>query len=179
MKNITLSQIGKRVLFILAIAMVFSFSADAQRIAYVDVNRLLETMPEYQKSQKELDQTAAKWRQDIAQEYDVIKGMYNKYQAEQVLMSDDMRTQKEEEIMNAEKRVREMQKQKFGPEGALFKKRQDLVRPIQEKVYTTIEDYANEKGYDFIFDKSASSGMIFSNARYDKTDDLLQKLGLK
>lgn len=179
MKNTTLKSLSKKLFLGLAFTLMLAFTTQAQRIAYVDVNKVLESMSDYQKAQSDLDKTAATWRQDIAQEYDKIKGMYNKYQAEQVLMSDDMRQTKEDEIMQAEKRVREMQKQKFGPEGALFKKRQDLVRPIQERVYSAIEDYANEKGYDFIFDKSASSGMIFSNARYDKTDDLMSKLGIK
>ncbi len=78
--------------------------------------------------------------------------------------------------MEAEKQVREMQKEKFGPEGALFQRRQELVRPIQEKVYGAIEEYATERGYDFIFDKSGSAGMIFSNPQYDKTSDILEKL---
>ena len=102
--------------------------------------------------------------------------MYNRYQAEQVLLSDEVRRQKEEEIMNKEKEVREMQKKKFGPEGDLFKKRQELVAPIQEKVYSAIENFANDKGFDFIFDKGAASGMLFSNERYDKTEDILKEL---
>ena len=125
-----------------------------------------------------MDNLAAKWRREISEEYDKIKGMYNRYQAEQVLMSDDTRQQKEEEITNKEKEVREMQKNKFGPDGALFKKRQELVRPVQDKVYNAIEEYAGEKGFDFIFDKSGNAGMIFSNERYDKTEDILKELGL-
>ena len=78
--------------------------------------------------------------------------------------------------MVKEKEVRDMQKQKFGPEGALFKKRQELVEPIQERVYAAIENFANDKGFDFIFDKGSASGMIFSNERYDKTDDVLKEL---
>ncbi len=156
-----------------------SATISAQRIATVDINRVLETMPEYQKAQDELDKQAKEWRQDIAQEYDVIKGMYSKYQAEQVLLSDEMRQKREDEIMEKERQVRELQKKKFGPEGDLFRKRQELVNPIQEKVYTAIEKYSNEKGYDFIFDKGGASGIIFANSRYDKTDDILDELGLK
>ena len=170
---------GTRLLFVFAFAAMFSFtSASAQKIAYVDIDKILDGMSEYKAAQKKIDDLAAKWRRQIAEEYDVIKGMYNRYQAEQVLLSDEVRRQKEEEIMQKEKEVRELQKQKFGPEGALFQKRQELVRPIQEKVYTAIEEYANNKGYDFIFDKGSSSGMIFSNARYDKTEDILKELGL-
>ena len=163
------------------LSIAFAFLAAAtttfgQRLATVDVNRILESIEEYQAAQSELDRLASKWRQEIAQEYDVIKGLYNRYQGEQVLLSDEARRQREEEIMNKEKAVRDLQKERFGPEGELFKRRQDLVRPIQEKVYGAIEDYAKERGFDFIFDKSSATGMIFSNNEFDKTDDILKRL---
>lgn len=157
----------------------FAFAAQAQRIAYVDVKVILESIDEYQKAQDELDKIAATWRQEIAQEYDKIKGEYNRYQAEQVLLSDEARSKKEDEIMEMEKRVREMQKDKFGPEGALFLKRKELVEPIQDRVYAAIEDFAGEKGYDFIFDKGGSTGMIFASPSYDKTNEVLEKLKRK
>lgn len=169
----------KKIVLSFALIGFLAFTSTAQRIAYVDIGSILESLPEYTKAQRDLDKTAATWRQEIAQEYDKIKGMYNKYQAEQVLMSDDMRKQKEDEIMQAEDAVRELQKRKFGPEGALFKKRQDLVQPIQERVYSSIEDYASEKGFDFIFDQNGSAGMIFANPKYDKTEDIKSKLGIK
>ena len=153
-----------------------SANLQAQKIAVVDINAVLESMDDYKNAQTELDRTASQWRQEIAQEYDKIKGMYSKYQAEMVLMSDDMKRQKEDEIMAKEQQVREMQKQKFGPEGALFKKRKDLVQPIQDKVYDAIEKYAGERGYDFIFDKSSASGIIFNNSRFDKTEDILTRI---
>ncbi|MBK8703717.1 MAG: OmpH family outer membrane protein [Saprospiraceae bacterium] len=161
------------------LVMSLAFSANAQRIACVDVNKILESIQEYKDAQDELDRQANKWRQDIAQEYDVIKGMYNRYQAEQVLLSDEARRQREEEITNKEKEVRDMQKAKFGPEGELFKRRQELVRPIQDKVYSAIEDYAAERGFDFIFDKGGSAGIIFSSAQYDKTSEVLERLKKK
>ncbi|MDX2136322.1 MAG: OmpH family outer membrane protein [Saprospiraceae bacterium] len=146
--------------------------AHAQRIAYVDVNAILESIPEYQKAQESLDKLATQWRQEIAKEQDVVKGMYSKYQAEQVLMSEDMKKKREEEIMNKEKEVREMQRQKFGPEGALFKKREELVKPIQDKVYNSIAQYAEDKGFEFIFEKGSASGMLFADPKYDKTEDV-------
>ena len=149
----------------------------AQRIAVVDIQAILESMNEYQDAQQQLDQTAAQWRQEIAQEYDKIKTMFNKYQAEQVLLSDEARKAKEQEIYDAEQAVREMQKDKFGPEGELFRRRQDLVRPIQDRVYGAIEDYADERGYDFIFDKAGAGGLIYSNEEYDKTSDIIRKVG--
>ena len=151
-------------------------SIQAQKIAYVDVNSILESIEEYQQAQEELDRQANVWRQEVAQAYDEIKGMYNRYQAEQVLLSEDERTRREEEIMNKEKQVRDLQRDYFGPEGQLFQMRQELVRPIQDRVYAAIEAYANERGYDFIFDRSSQTGMIFSNPQYDKTQDILGRL---
>lgn len=167
---------GKFFALALGLILAFSTASSAQRIAYVDVNRILESFKEYQDAQSELDRVASKWRQEIAQEYDVIKGLYNRYQAEQVLLSEDARRQREDEIMNREKEVRDLQKARFGPEGELFRRRQEMVRPIQERVYRAIESYATERGYDFIFDKSGSAGIIFFSPAYDKTDDILSRL---
>jgi len=179
MNKKTIKFMGRRILFMFALVMLTSVSMMAQKIASIDVNAILESMPEYQTAQKQLDNQAAKWRQDIAKEYDKIKGMYNKYQAESVMMTDDMRKQKEDEIMAQEKQVRDMQKSKFGPDGALFEKRQELVAPIQEQVYTAIEEYASDKGLDYIFDSGSATGIIFANPRYDKTDDIKKKLGIR
>jgi outer membrane protein len=162
----------KKIVSTLLICVAFVGLTHAQRIAYVDVTAILEGLPEYQKAQEQLDKVATQWRQEIAQEQDKIKGMYSKYQAEQVLLSDDMKRQREEEIMNKEKDVRELQRQRFGPEGALFKKREELVKPIQDKVYGAITRYAEDKGFEFIFDKGSASGMLFADKRYDKTEEV-------
>lgn len=164
------------ILIILPLILLSSTFSSAQKIATVDINLILESLDDYKQAQDELDKIASKWRQEIEQEFDKVKGLYNKYQAEQVLMSEEMRRQTEEDIITKEKDIRELQKTKFGPEGELFKKRQDLVRPVQDKVYGVIEAYANERGFDFIFDKSSSSGIIFANPAYDKTDDLLKRI---
>ncbi len=169
----------KRILLAAAAALVLTFSANAQKIAIVDINQVLNSLTDYKKAQDDLDKIAQKWRGEIAQQQDVIKGLYNRYQAEQVLLNDTQRKQREEEIMNKEKEVREAQRVKFGSEGELFKRRQELVKPIQDKVYAAIERFANEKGYDLILDKSSSAGLIFANPTYDKTSqvvDLVKKM---
>ena len=166
----------KNTIFALLLTVGFAFSAQAQRIAYVNVDAILESIAEYQEAQKELDELAARWRTEIAGEYDNIKGEYNRYQAEQVLLSDEARQTKEEEIMELEKKVREMQKERFGPNGLLFEKRKELVQPIQDRVYAAIQDYAGDRGYDFIFDNSGSAGIIFANPEYDKTNDVVDKI---
>lgn len=165
----------KKYIFILSALFIMSTSTlTAQRIAVVDIDQVLESLEDYQIAQKELDRVAAEWRQEIAQDYDAIKGMYNKYQAEQVLLSDEVRKQREEEIVAKEKSVRDKQKQRFGPDGALFKRRQELVQPIQDMVYSIIEDYANDRDFDFILDKGSASGILFANSRFDKTEDIIK-----
>ena len=166
--KIIIRKIATTTLFFLAITAF----ATAQRIAVVDVTAILESLPEYQKAQEQLDKVATTWRQEIAQEQDKVKGMYSKFQAEQVLLSEEMKKTREEEIMAKEKEVREMQRQKFGPEGALFKKREELVKPIQDKVYGTIERFAQDKGFEYIFDKGSASGMLFADKKNDKTEDI-------
>lgn len=165
---------------IFLVLLIFAFGSvtqlSAQRIAIVDITKVLEELPDYKTAQTDLDNLAATWRQEIALEYDQIKAMYNKYQAEQVLLTEDARKSKEDEIMEREKAVRELQRDKFGPEGQLFRKRQDLVQPIQERVYAAIQNYAEDRGFDFIFDKGGTGGLIFSNAEYDKTDDVVRLL---
>lgn len=162
----------KRIVSTALIALGLVGFVQAQRIAFVDVTAVLESLPEYQKAQEQLDKVATTWRQEIAQEQDKVKGMYSKFQAEQVLLSEDMKKTREEEIMAKEKEVREMQRQKFGPEGALFKKREELVKPIQDKVYSTIERFAQDKGYEYIFDKGSASGMLYADKKNDKTEDI-------
>lgn len=148
----------------------------AQKIAVVDVERILSSITEYQDAQKQLDDLAARWRQDINREYDVIKGLYNKYQAEQVLLSEEQKQAREQEIIDKETAVRELQRSRFGPEGALFERRQELIKPIQDAIYEAIEDFADSRGYDIIFDRAGSAGIIFSNDDYDKTDEVLRSL---
>lgn len=167
----------KNLLVVLAITLISAVSVQAQRVAYVDVDKIMSSIPDYKSAQKTLDQTAAKWKQEISVEYAKIDDMYRKYQAEQVLLSESARKQREESIVTQEKKVREMQKQKFGTEGALFKKRQELVKPIQDKVYAAIDKYATDRGYDFIFDKSSGVNILFAAPRLDKTQDVLKKLG--
>jgi len=150
-----------------------------QRVAIVDVSNVLESMADYDSAQKEIDKVAAEWQQEIAQEYDNIKSMYNKYQAEQVLLSDDVRRQKEDEIVDKEKQVRELQKRRFGPEGDLFRKRQELVSPLQDQVFAAIEEYASEKGFDLVLDKSGSAGILYTSGDYDKTEEVKRRLGIR
>ena len=151
----------------------------AQSIAVIDINDVLNSMDDYRQAEAALDAEASKWRQEIAEEYDKIKSLYNKFQAESPLLTNEMKVQKENEIIEKEDQVRNLQRQRFGPEGDLFKKRQELVAPVQEKVFSAIEDFAADRGYDLIFDKNGSAGILFTSANFDKTADLKKRLGIK
>ena len=148
----------------------------AQKIATIDMERILGSITEYQDAQEQLDQLAAKWQQEINQQYDDIKGMYNKYQAEQVLLTEDQRKAREDDIVAKEKAVRELQRRRFGAEGLLFERRQELVKPIQDAVYEAVEAYARTRGYDFMLDRASMPGIIFGSDAFDKTDDILRAL---
>lgn len=159
--------------------LIGSFSVNAQRVAVVDITSILENLESYQAAQNKIDGISAKWRQEIAQEYDKIKSLYNKYQAEQVLLSDDVRTEREEEIMAKEKEAMDLNDRRFGAEGDLFRERQQLISPIQDEVFSAIEQYAKIKGYDLIFDKSAAIGLLYANDEFDKTAEIKRELGIR
>ena len=163
---------------VLSMLMLGAFTAmNAQRIAVVDIAAVLEGMADYKAAQAEIDKVAAQWQQEVAQELDKIKSMYNKYQAEQVLLSEDAKRTREDQIIKKEEEVRELQKRRFGPEGDLFKRRQQMVTPIQDKVFGSLQAYAGEKGYDIVLDKSSAAGILFVGPNFDKTDEVKKRLG--
>lgn len=156
-----------------------AFSINAQTIAVIDVNTILENMEDYKNAQKELDKVSEQYRQKVIIEQDKVKAMYNEYEAESVLMTEEMKRNKEDLIVAKEKEIREMQRGYFGPEGELFQKRQELVQPIENKVFAAITEYTQERSIDLVFDKSSSQGLIFVADKYNKTEDIKKKLGIK
>ena len=158
---------------------LLSFTTYAQKFAYVDSDYILERVPEYQSAQEQLEKLTLSWQEDIEQLYQEIDQLYKKYQADQILLTQDMKVKRENEIINKEKAAKELQRKRFGPEGDLFTKRQELVKPIQDKIYNAIQDLATEKRYGVIFDKSGELSMLFSDPDLDKSDDILIMLGYK
>ena len=140
---------------------------------------ILERVPEYQSAQEQLDKLTLSWQENIEQLYQEIDQLYKKYQADQILLTQEMKVNRENEIINKEKTAKELQRKRFGPEGDLFTKRQELVKPIQDKIYNAIQDLATEKRYGVIFDKSGELSMLFSDPDLDKSDDILRMLGYK
>ena len=149
----------------------------AQKFAYIDMKYILGNIPDYTGAQKKLDDQSAKWQKEIQDKYDAIDKLTKDYQSQQVLLSDDMKKQKQEDIQNKEKEAKELQKQYFGYDGQLFKMREQLVKPIQDKVYDAVQKVASTKSYDFIFDKSGGSFMMYTNPKMDVSDLVLNYLG--
>lgn len=169
----------KRVLFILAGLVLIFTLATAQKYAFVDTDYILNNIPNYKASQEQLDKLSEEWQQEIEAQYAEIEQLYNDYQSERVLLSEEMRRNREDEIINKEKEVKELQTSYFGQDGLLFQKREELIQPIQDEVYDAIKDLATEEGYAVIFDTASGPVMIYFNPRYDLSDEVLQKLGYK
>jgi outer membrane protein len=152
--------------------------ATAQRFGYVDTEYILDLMPEYRSAQKQLDQLSEDWQKEMEKKQLAIDKMNKDYQAEQVLLTEDLRKKREQEIRDREKELKEYRNQKFGYEGELFKKRQELIKPIQDKVFDAVQKIAKQSALDFIFAKSGEFMMLYTNAKYDKSDEVLSELGV-
>lgn len=163
---------------VIAILFIASFQVQAQRYCVVDSKYILENLPEYKQAQTKLDEVSAQWQKDIDAKLLDVDRMYKTYQAEQVMLSDEMKKKREDDIIKKEKEAKELQKKRFGFEGDLFKRRQELVKPVQDKVYNAIQKLATSKGYDIIFDKSADLSVFYSDNKIDKSDDVLKELGV-
>lgn len=169
----------KKLLLTLTLFVGLSAISLAQRFAYVDTDYVLGKMPQYQQAQKQLDQYAEAWQREIDQKMKEVSQLYNKFQAEKFLLTEDMKRQREDEIVKKDDEAQDLQRQRFGFEGDLFKKRQELVQPIQDLVYDAVQKIARNRGYDFIFDKaSGGATLLFTNTQYDLSDQVLRELGL-
>ncbi len=169
----------KKLLLVAYSVFMIGFGATAQRYAVIDSKYILEKLPEYKESQTKLNQFSVQWQQEIERKQTDLDKMYKDFDAEQVMLSDDLKKKREDELYNKEKEVRDLQKKRFGFEGDLFKKRQELIKPIQDKVYTAIQKLAVDKTFDFILDKSEGITVIFADPKLDKSDDVLKFLGVK
>lgn len=169
----------KNVLFVLLLAVGFSFSAQAQKYAIIDTKYILGKMPEYVDADKKLQQISDQWQKDIDNLQSQLTTMYKNYDAEQYMLSDDLKKKREDELYNKEKELRDLQKKRFGYEGDLFKERERIVKPIQDKVYNAVQKMAIARGYDFVLDKSEGITIIFADPKLDRSNDVLQQLGIK
>jgi outer membrane protein len=166
-------------LFLLTGGMFLSLQAVSQRIAFVNTKYILEQVPEYASAQKELDRLSQQWQEEIDERHQQIKRMREAFNAEAILLTEEMKKSRLDEIDKREKEARDLQKKRFGPKGDLFKKREELIQPIQDRVYNAIKEVAGTS-YVAVFDLgSSSNNLLFASEKYDKSDSVLRKMGIK
>ena len=169
----------KKILATLILALL-SFGAFAQqRYAVIDSKYILSRLPEYNDAQKRLDNFSETWQREIDQRQQAVDRMLRDYDAEKIMLADDLRKKREDEIYNKEKELRDLQRQRFGFEGDLFKKRQELIKPVQDRVYNAVQKVAVDHSFDLILDKSEGITVIFADPKLDRSDEVLKNLGVK
>ncbi len=169
-----------KTLLVFLSVLTISLSATAQqRYAIIDTKYILSKIPEYKEADKKLQLVGEQWQKEIDDLQVSLDKMYKNYEAEQFMLTEDLKKKREDELFNKEKTVRELQKKRFGYEGDLFKERQKLVKPIQDKVYNAIQKIAVARFYDFILDKSEGITVIFADPKLDKSDEVLREMGIK
>lgn len=165
---------------LLSFLLFTGIGAFAQKFAYVDTEYILKHLPEYKAALNQLNVSSEQFQKQVDAKFTQIDGMYKAYQADQVLLTDDMRKRRENDIIEKEKEAKEFQRQKFGPDGDLFQQRSKLLNPIQAKVVKAISDFAKSKSIDVVFDKSSEATMmIYASSNYDLSKDVVIKLGYK
>jgi outer membrane protein len=167
----------KKIILLAAIFCIFVFGAKAQKYAYVNTDYILDNIPEYADAQTQLDELSITWQKEIEAKFTEIDKMYKSFQNESVLLPEDMKKKREDEIIAKEKEGKDLQKKRFGKDGDLFKKRQELIKPIQEKIYNAIEEIASAENYAVVFDKANNATLIFTNPKFDISEQVLDKLG--
>jgi len=166
-----------RKLTFIIILSLFAGTSMAQKFAFVDSDYILKKIPSYKAAQDQIEKLSQQYQKEIESKYAEVDKLYQDYQAEKVLLTEEMQKKREDDIIAKERLVKDLQVKYFGKDGLLFKKREELIKPIQEQVANAIKELANEGGYAVIFDSSASPNMLYTNPRYDKSEEVLQKLG--
>jgi outer membrane protein len=169
----------KKIGIIIAMFVLTSAMSVAQKYAFVDSEYIRKNIPAFTTAQEQLDKLSQQWEKEIADGYAVVEQMYKSYQNEAVLLSQEMKTKREETIITKEKEMKALQNKYFGMEGDLFKKREELVKPIQDEILKAIKELAVEGSYAVIFDTAAGGNILFANPKFDLSDQVLEKLGYK
>ncbi|MFH0841076.1 MAG: OmpH family outer membrane protein [Bacteroidota bacterium] len=167
----------KKIGVLTVIMILTSAMAVAQKYAFVDSEYIRKNIPAFTTAQEQLDKLSEQWEKEVADGYAVVEQMYKSYQNEAVLLSQEMKTKREETIIAKEQEMKELQNKYFGMEGELFKKREELVKPIQDEILKAIKDIAVEGSYAVIFDTASGGNILFANPKYDISDQVLEKLG--
>ena len=150
---------------------------NAQKVAVIDMDYILKAIPQYESANDQLNQLSAKWQKEVEAIQTEVQTMYKNYQTELVFLTPEMKKQREVEIIAKERAIGEKKKKYFGAEGEMFKKRNSLIKPIQEEIYNAIQELSNTKKYDLILDKNSNVGIIFASPKIDISDEVLTQLG--
>ena len=169
----------RKMIFLLGFLVLTSAVVNAQKYAFVDSEYIRKNIPAFNTAQEQLDKLSKQWEKEVSDGYAVVEQMYKSYQNESVLLSQDMKTKREEAIVAKEKEMKELQNKYFGVEGDLFKKREELVKPIQDEILKAIKEIAVDGSYAVIFDTAAGGNIMFANPKFDISDQVLEKLGYK
>lgn len=164
-------------LLFVTIALLSAVSASAQKYAMVDMEYILKNIPMYESANEQIKQVSAKWQKEVEAKNEEAKTLYKNYQTESVFFSDEMRVKKENEIVAKEKEANDLKRKYFGPQGELYKKRESLMKPIQDEIYVAIKDVSEAKGYQMVFDKASSMNIIYYSSKTDISDEVLTKMG--
>lgn len=167
----------RKFIITLLICMAGALGANAQKFALVDMEYILRNVPAYEMANEQLNQVSLRWEKEVTELSKEAETMYKNYQSERVFLTEEQRKKREDEIVAKEKEVTDLKYKYFGPEGELYKKRQSLMKPIQEEVYNAVKKVAEEKGYQTIFDRASSQSIVFASPRIDVSNEVLTKLG--
>ena len=167
----------KKTLLILALIFAGAFAASAQKFALIDMEYILKNVPSYEMANEQINQLSQRWQKEVEKVQKEAEVLYKNYQAERVFLTEEMQRKKEAEITAKEKEATELRYKYFGPEGELYKKRQTLLKPIQDDVYNAVKKVSEERGYQAIFDRATSANIIYATPRIDISNEVLTKLG--
>lgn len=169
----------KNLFFIVVLFLGTSFASFAQKYGYIDSDYILSNMEEYQSAKDNLDKMVERWTAEIEDRQEVIRQKKDNFAREEVLLPTEEKEKRQEEIKKLESETMEFQKLRFGVSGDYFQKRQELIKPIQDRIYEAMQKVASKKNYSFIFDKANQSNLIYADSKYDLSDDVIKELGIK
>lgn len=167
----------KKSILLSLLFMAAAFTANAQKFALVDMEYILKNIPAYERANEQLNQISKKWQSEVDALSQEAKTLYKNYQSEAVFLSEEQKTQKEEAVVAKEKEAGELKRKYFGPEGELFKKRESLMKPIQDEIYNTVKEIAENKSYSVIIDRASAASIIYATPKIDISNEVLSKLG--
>ncbi|PZX17358.1 periplasmic chaperone for outer membrane proteins Skp [Breznakibacter xylanolyticus] len=165
-------------LAVMLVLFLTSWSVDAQKFAFVDTDYILKRVPAYEAAQEQLNVASQKWQQEVEKSFQDVSALYKSYQTESVFLSPEMKAKRENEIVEKEKQAKQLQQKYFGNQGELFKKREALIKPIQDDIYSAISAVSNEKGLSAVFDKASNVGVLFTDPKIDISDEVIKQMGL-